>query len=380
MNRLALPGAALAVGLLAAACGRADAPAPPAAAPATPDRVAVDSGQRERFRIERSDSSTFYPSVITTGTVAFSGDHSTQVLAPISGPVSRILVSPGARVERGQPLALVASPDFAAAIAAWRRADATARNAERIASLDEQLFKNDALARRELEQAQTDAAAAAADRDAALEQLHALGLDSAAVAAVREGRSAYAAQGVIRAPIPGTLVEKLITPGQLLQAGTTPCFTVADLATVWVMANVFERDIRDVHKGEKAMVVTGAAPDSLPGAVDYVAALVDPATKATAVRLVVPNRRELLKRDMLVQVIIRAAAPRKGLLVPVSAVLRDDENLPYLFIAMADGSFLRRRIELGGRVADRYEVANGLSSGEQVVVDGGLYLQTMAGR
>jgi cobalt-zinc-cadmium efflux system membrane fusion protein len=114
--------------------------------------------------------------------------------------------------------------------------------------------------------------------------------------------------------------------------------------------------------------------------VDYVAALVDPATKATAVRLVVPNRRELLKRDMLVQVIIRAAAPRKGLLVPVSAVLRDDENLPYLFIAMADGSFLRRRIELGGRVADRYEVANGLSSGEQVVVDGGLYLQTMAGR
>ncbi|PYP41494.1 MAG: efflux RND transporter periplasmic adaptor subunit [Gemmatimonadetes bacterium] len=383
MNRLAPPAATLATALLAAACGRAadrsDAP-PSAAAKANPDHVVVDSGQRERFRIERSDSSTFFPSVITTGTVAFSGDRSTQVLAPISGPVSRILVTPGARVERGQPLAIVASPDFAAAVAAWRRADATARNAQRIAELDQQLFKNDALARRELEQAETDAAAAAADRDAALEQLHALGLDSAAVTAVREGRSAYAAQGVIRAPISGTLVEKLITPGQLLQAGSTPCFTVADLATVWVMANVFERDIRDVRKGEKAMVVTGAAPDSLPGAVDYVAALVDPATKATAVRLVVPNRREFLKRDMLVQVVIRSALPRKGLLVPVSAVLRDDENLPYLFIAMPDRSFLRRRIELGGRVADRYEVTSGLTAGEHVVVDGGLYLQTMAGR
>lgn len=382
MNRFALP-AVLAAGLLAAACGRAadraDAPAAQGAK-ASPDRVVVDSGQRDRFRIERSDSSTFNPSVITTGTVAFSGDHSTQILAPISGPVSRILVSPGARVTRGQPLALVASPDFAAAVAAWRRADATARNAQRIAELDEQLFKNDALARRELEQAQTDAAAAAADRDAALEQLHALGLDSTAVQAVREGRSVYAAQGVIRAPIAGTLVEKLITPGQLLQAGTTPCFTVADLGTVWVMANVFERDIRDVHQGEKAMVVTGAAPDSLPGTVDYVAALVDPATKATAVRLVVPNRKEFLKRDMLVQVVIRSAAARKGLLVPVSAVLRDDENLPYLFVAMPDGSFLRRRIELGGRVADRYEVTSGLATGEQVVVDGGLYLQNLAGR
>ena len=231
MNRLAPPAATLATALLAAACGRAadrsDAP-PSAAAKANPDHVVVDSGQRERFRIEQADSSTFYPSVITTGTVAFSGDRSTQVLAPISGPVSRILVTPGARVERGQPLAIVASPDFAAAVAAWRRADATARNAQRIAELDQQLFKNDALARRELEQAETDAAAAAADRDAALEQLHALGLDSAAVTAVREGRSAYAAQGVIRAPISGTLVEKLITPGQLLQAGSTPCFTVAE--------------------------------------------------------------------------------------------------------------------------------------------------------
>src|SRR5258707_950512 len=126
MNKLVPPATALAAAILASGCGRAadrpDAPGP-AAAPANPDRVVVDSSQRERFKIERSDSSNFYPSVITTGTVAFSGDRSTQILAPISGPVSRILVSPGARVERGQPLALVASPDFAAAVAAWRRAD-----------------------------------------------------------------------------------------------------------------------------------------------------------------------------------------------------------------------------------------------------------------
>jgi cobalt-zinc-cadmium efflux system membrane fusion protein len=179
---------------------------------------------------------------------------------------------------------------------------------------------------------------------------------------------------MIRSPIAGTVVERLITPGQLLQAGTTPSFTVADLSVVWVMANVFERDIQGVRRGERAVVWTDAAPDSLPGVVDYVADLVDPATKATGVRLVVPNKGGLLKRDMLVQVEIRAGNRRKGLLVPVAAVLRDDENLPYLYVAVTGASFARRRIELGGRIGDRYEVKSGLVSGEPVVVDGALYL------
>src|SRR4029079_9690442 len=120
-------------------------------------------------------------------------------------------------------------------------------------------------------------------------------------------------------------------PGQLLQAGTTPCFTVADLSVVWVLANVFERDLRDMRRRETAAIISEASADPLRGVVDYIAALVDPATKATSVRVVVPNSRELLKRDMLVQVNIQSASRRKGLLVAVAAVLRDDENLPYLF-------------------------------------------------
>src|SRR6185369_13270251 len=101
---------------------------------------------------------------------------------------------------------------------------------------------------------------------------------------------------------------------------------IADLSTVWVMANVFERDIGSVRHGDRVMIVTDASADSLAGVVDYVAALVDPATRATSVRLIVPNRALLLKRDMLVQVMIRSSTQRKGLLVPVGAVLRDDEN------------------------------------------------------
>jgi membrane fusion protein, heavy metal efflux system len=375
-DRLAL-GSILLSALLTAAvgCSRRSEPADHAAnTTVEASTVELDTAQRSRIHVEKIEPRVFNASITTTGTVAFNSDRSTQVIAPISGPVSRILVSPGARVVRGQSLAIVASPDFAEAVASYRKAEGAWHNAQRIATLDEQLFANDALARSELDQARTDLAAATADRDAAVSQLRSLGLDEASISAIREGKPVPATEAAVRAPIGGTLVEKLITPGQLLQAGTTPCFTIADLSTVWVMANVFESDLGGVQRGETAFVSTDAAPDTLPGRVDYVADLVDPATKATAVRVVVPNRGRVLRRDMLVRVTIRTLRPRTGIMIPVVAVLRDDENLPFVFVAAAGGAFDRRRVDLGGRVGDRYEVASGLKAGESVVTDGALFL------
>ena len=105
------------------------------------------------IRREQVVVSRFLRSIETTGTVAFDQNRSTQVLSPISGPVTRILVGIGSHVGRGEALAIVSSPDFAAALSALRKADATARNSRRIAELDRQLFKTDAIARRDMEQA-----------------------------------------------------------------------------------------------------------------------------------------------------------------------------------------------------------------------------------
>ena len=337
------------------------------------ERVVLDSAQRAQIETEVVQPVSFTGSVLTTGTVAFNGDHSTAVLSPMSGPVSRILVQPGATVRRGQALATVASPDFADAVANYRKTESALRTAQRIASLDEQLFANDALARRDLDQARTDLAAAVADRDAAVSQLRSLGVDAPSIAAIRDGRPGPGAEAAIRSPITGTVVEKTITPGQLLEAGATQCFMVADLSTVWVMANVFEGDVAMVRKGETVLVSTAASADTLRGRVDYVAALVDPSTKATAVRVLVPNRGGLLRRDMLVNVEIRSDRRRTGLLVPVASVLRNDENLPYVFVA-SGRAFARRRIELGQRVGDRYEVKSGIEPGEAVVTQGAVFL------
>jgi membrane fusion protein, heavy metal efflux system len=325
-------------------------------------------------RTETVSVSSFQRSVDATGTVAFDQTRSTQVLSPISGPIARILVSVGSRVSRGEALALVASPDFASAVSALRKAEATARNARHIADLDQQLFKNDAIARRDLEQAQTDAINAEADRDSAIQTLRSLGVDEKSITDIRENRPVENMGGVIRSPISGTVVEKLVTPGQLLQAATTPTFTIADLSSVWVMANIFEADLPSVHLGDAADVITGSG-QTLPGRVDYIAALVDPSTRAVSVRLQVANPGEILKRDMYVRVSIHPRVMTTGILVPVSAVLRDDQNVPFVFVVKPDHTFERRQVQLGSRVGDRQQIVAALTPGESIVVEGGLFLQ-----
>jgi membrane fusion protein, heavy metal efflux system len=338
-------------------------------------KLTLSAEQLARVKVEPLVESSFRRAVETTGTVAFDADRATQVLAPISGPVSRLLVSVGAQVRAGEVLATVASPDYASAVSAYRKAVAEASNARRIASLDEELFKNDGIARRDMEQAETDAVAAEADRDAALQQLRALGLDEPALEEIRQGRSVPTSGGAIRSPIDGTVVEKLITPGQLLQAGSTPCFTVADLSTVWVMANIFESDLGFVSVGDPAEISTAASPDAFPGTVDYIAALVDPTTRAIGVRIVARNPKRVLKRDLYVRIAIQAKHDSQGLLVPVSSVLRDDANLPFVYVQNADGGFARRPVTLGAQLKDRYEIRGGLAPGNRLVAEGGLFMQ-----
>ena len=328
------------------------------------------------IRTEKVVVSSFRRSIETTGTVAFDQNRSTPVLSPISGPVARILVEVGTRVKRGDPLAIVTSPDFASAVSALRKSEAIARNAKRIADLDSKLFESGGIARRDLEQAETDAVEAAADRDAAAQQLRSVGVDEKTLEDIRQNRPVPTPGGIIRSPLAGTVVEKLVSPGQLLAAGTTPCFTVADLSSVWVLANVFEAGLPFVKVGDEAEVRTEAGAAPLPGRVSNIAAIVDPVTRAVAVRLEVQNTGRVLRRDLYVSVTIRSRVESRGLMVPVSAVLRDEDNLPFVFTAAPDGTFARHRVVVGARVGERQEITSGLSAGDSVVIEGGLFLST----
>ena len=343
----------------------------------TASNATLTSAQRENIHLYTVELGKFRKTIETTGTVDFDSDQATSVLAPFSGPVSRLLVSLGAQVKEGDPLAVVDSPDFATAISTYRKALATAQTDRRLADLDKDLIQHHGVSQREAEQAETDATNAEADRDAALQALASLKVNPQTIKDIQQGQPTSRLEGMIRSPIAGTVVEKLITPGQLLQAGTTPCFTVANLSRVWVMAQLFGSDLASVSLGDPAEVVTGIGSNHFSGTVDNISALVDPDTRSVAVRVVVKNPGDFLKKQMYVRVLIQARQESTGLLVPVSAILRDDENLPFVYVAQPDGSFARQHVTLGYRAGEQYEIGAGLQGGDRVVVEGGIFVQFM---
>ncbi|MEW9623331.1 efflux RND transporter periplasmic adaptor subunit [Rhodanobacter geophilus] len=369
-------GAALVALLATVALGACSSnTAAPESAATTPHNVTLTKAQQQSIRLYTVEPSSYQAVTDTTGVVDYDQDRSTAVLAPFSGPVTKVLVSLGESVKQGQPLATVASPDFAAAVDGYRKALAAARAAAQVAANDKDLYAHHAISQRENAQAQSDAVGAEADSNAARQALLALPVDPQVVKAIEQGRPVDNVQGVIRAPVAGTVVQRSITPGQLLQAGSTACFTVADLSKVWVMAQVFDSDLAAVQVGDNAEVETGAGSKALPGKVTNVSPEVDPDTRSVAARVVVDNPGALLKKQMYVRVRISSAKPERGLLVPVAAVLRDDENLPFVYVQETDGSYARRPVTLGVRTGDRNLIASGLRAGDKVVIEGGIFVR-----
>lgn len=365
--------AALGIAGLAGCTGK---PSPTATAD-TPHNVTLSKQQRQSIRVQTVAPAGYHTTITTTGVVDFDHNRANDMLAPFSGAVTRVLVTLGQHVKKGQALAEVASPDFAAAAGAYRKAVLAASAADAVAANDRVLYARQAISQRENASAQADAASADADRAAALQALVALHMDPATIAAVRAGKPVAGGPGVIRAPIAGSVVAKSIAPGQTLVAGASPCFTIADTSRMWVMAQVFGKDVARVHVGDSATVDSGDDSQPVTGSVTNVGAVVDPATRSVSARVRVDNADGGLKQQMYVTVHIQSRDEHTGLLVPVSAVLRDDENLPFVYAVAADGSYARRSVTLGTRVDDSYVISQGLHPGDKIVVDGSIFLDFM---
>jgi cobalt-zinc-cadmium efflux system membrane fusion protein len=367
-------GAVLALALLAGCSSSADQKSD--AANSVPN-VRLTQAQRSHIQLYTVVPIAYREKVDAPGTVDFDNDQATSVVSPFTGPVTRILVALGQPVRKGQPLALVQSADYAAAIGAYRKAVVTAANARRLANADRDLAAHNGISEREAAQAQTDEASAEADRQAALQALIAMGVDRGTVARAMTGNPTAGFAGIIRAPVSGIIVDKQITPGQLLQSGSSTAFTVANLSQVWVLTQISPSDLSKVGDHDAALIDPGNGTGPFHGVVDNVSASVDPNTRAVVARIVAPNPGDLLKKQMYVHVSIDSGRVSTGLLVPVSAVLRDDENLPFVYVALPDGSFARRHVTLGYRDSQNYNVTSGLTSGDRIVSNGALFLQFM---
>ena len=307
-----------------------------------------------------------------TGAVAYNAFKTTPVITQVGGPVSRILVVPGQKVKVGQPMLEVSSPDYSQLLDAYLKAADSYRLADKNYKREQDLYQHHAVAQRDLEQAESDLNQARADLNAAEQGMRILGIKNPGDLAKTANSSA---QIPVLAPISGEVVERLVSPGQVVQAGQTQAFTISDLSTVWVLANVYQADLASVRSGDDVSVQTDAYPGTFHGRISYVSPALDPNTRTLQARIVVDNPGEKLKRDMYCTVTVSAGSIANAIAVPDSSILRDDNNQPFVYVAVGVNQFGRRDVEIGQSENGQTQVLKGISAGERVVGDGSLFLQ-----
>jgi len=291
------------------------------------------------------------------------------VISQVSGPVGRIVVVPGQVVKAGEPMLYVSSPDFAQLRTNYIKARDAHELAHKNYARAQDLYQHHAIAERDLQAAESTEVQAQADLEAAEQSLRIVGANPESIMKARS------AQLPVLAPISGEVVERQVAPGQLLQGGNTQCFTISDMRNVWVMVNVYQQDVSNVHVGDVATIQSDAYPDVFHGKISYLGASLDPTTRTLQARVVTDNPGEKLKKDMYVTVNVAAGVIRDALTVPDAAVLRDAENQPFVYLEVSPGQFAQRPVKIGESHDGRTQVVAGVQAGDKVVGEGSLFLQ-----
>jgi cobalt-zinc-cadmium efflux system membrane fusion protein len=305
------------------------------------------------------------------GAVAYNGFLTTPVITQVSGPVSRIVVSPGEAVHKGQPMLYVSSPDYSQLRANYLKARDAHSLAHKNYARAQDLYVHHAIAERDLQAAESAEIQAQADLQAAEQSVRILGIPRPETLV----ENPVSPEVPLLASIDGQAVERLCAPGQVILAGQTQCFTISNMQTVWVLANVYENQLAFVHVGDPVTIRTEAYPDVFRGRISFMGAALDPASRTLQARIDTSNPGGKLKKDMYVTATVVAGQIKDALLVPDSSVLRSSENEPFVYIAVGSDQFARRPVKLGESGDGQTQVLSGLQPGDRVAANGSLFLQ-----
>jgi cobalt-zinc-cadmium efflux system membrane fusion protein len=367
--------ALLTITLLLAGCG-SSGPNPSASSrstsdPNNPELFDIPQNQMSHVQVLSVEPTTLTRSLRLTGAVAYNGFHTTPVITQVSGPVSRVVVVPGERVTQSQPMLYVASPDYSQLRTNYLKAKDAYALAQKAYARAQDLYQHHAIAEQNLEQAESAEVQAGGDLVAAQAALKVMGItDPDALV-----KAPPSFEVPVKAPIDGLVVEQDVAVGQLLQPGSTQCFMISNTNTVWVLVNVYQKDLPYVHVGDPVSIQTDSYPDVFHGKIAYVAASLDPSTRTLQARIETPNPHDKLKKDMYVVATVNAGTLRNAIAVPDAAVLRDTENQPFVYVAAAPNQFARRSVTLGESLAGQTEITSGLKAGDRVIGNGSLFLQ-----
>lgn len=301
------------------------------------------------------------------GKIAYDETVTARISAPVSGRIISPLPVLGAKVNVGDPLIELDSPELGRAKEKYANALADARLAQGAFERAKSLFEHGVLPHKELQEAENALTHARDDVSQGLMHLHNLGVEDEKI------NNRY----WVRSPIAGIITERHVNPGLEVRPDLPdPLFVVSDLSHLWVYMNVFEKDIGLVHVGTEVSVTVVAYPnEQFPAVVEYIDKLVDEQTRSIKVRCRVANDQGQLLPAMFASVDIRSGPENTAVVVPLTALFTEGEG-DQVFVKIGDGHYKQREVKVRLRMRDRAVIAEGLETGETIVSEGALLLRT----
>ena len=375
LRQLAGLAAILTITLMLASCSGSGTNAAANSSGATSSNRAelftIPPDQMAHVQVLTVQPTTLTRSLRLTGAVAYNSFRTTPVITQVSGPVSRVVVVPGQKVRQAEPMLYVASPDYSQLRTNYLKAKDAYALAQKAYARAEDLYQHHAIAEQNVEQAQSVEVQAGGDLASAQAALKVMGItDPDALV-----KAPPSFEVPVKAPISGLVVEQDVSAGQVIQPGTTQCFMISDISTVWVLVNVYQKDLPYVRVGDSVDIQTDTYPEVFHGRIAYVAASLDPSTRTLQARIETPNPGDKLKKDMYVVATVHAGTIRNAIAIPDAAVLRDAENQPFVYAAASSNQFGRRSITLGESLSGQTQILSGLTAGDRVIGNGSLFLQ-----
>lgn len=353
----------------------AKAHASPRPAAADTQTVAVNPQQARQVRVAEVAQREFYPSVDAVGYVDFDQDHLAQVGSPYPGRVREVFAKAGDKVERGQALFALDSPDLAQAEASL--VSAAAARAQTTAALERAkgMAQVQANAPRDLEQAIADQQTAEGNYQAARRALRIFDKSDADIDRIASTRRVDG-ELHIESPIAGRVTMRNVAPGDLVQPGNTPSpFSVSDEDSLWLVANVVDTDAAQIQVGQAMTANLPALPGShIDAQVSYVASSSDPATHRVMLRAVLHKPPSGMRPQMLANYRIRTAEPSRHDALPVDAVVREGNGAMVVFTTIDGLRFTRHPVQVGTLQDGFYPVLSGLPPHERIATEGALFL------
>lgn len=363
-----LPAALLAAAVLAG-CG--DKPSAPAPAPRDPLAIQAQAELAARLKTGAPEVTEVRETLRVPGRIEADETRLARVGAPVPGRVTDLEAREGETVRRGQVLAVINSTELSSAQLAYLKAVSQRGLAARAAVRAQQLLEADVIGAAELQRRQAELAQAEAEVNAGRDQLKVLGMGGAALERLAGTRTINSTAQIV-APIAGTIIDRKVTEGQVVQPADG-VFLVADLSNLWAVADVPEQIAGSVRSGESVQLEIAALPGRLlPGKLSFVAPTVSPETRTVRVRMDLPNPQREFRPNMLASMLIRSA-PQWRLTVPAEAVVRE-ENRDFVFVRNGENAYRLQAVQLGAEFEGRRVVQSGLREADVIVLEGAFHL------